>query len=65
MNTFPFTIQNVQVECAHCSHQLGEKKPVEASFGLDVIRCDNCRKFTQVTSRVETARVQTPVRASE
>lgn len=60
---FPFSISDVQVECAHCGHQLGEKGPAEASFGLDIVRCGFCAKFTQLRSSVETVKVRTPVKA--
>lgn len=59
--TFPFTLESVQVEYAHCQHQLVGS----GDFGLEIVRCQNCRKFTQLTSKVETTRVKTPLTATE
>lgn len=56
---FNFQLYEVQIECAHCQHQLEGR----AKFGLDIIRCANCLKFTQVSSSVTIVRVKTPIKA--
>jgi Zn finger protein HypA/HybF involved in hydrogenase expression len=58
---FNFQLIEVQIECAHCQHQLeGVGK-----FGLEIVRCGNCSKFSQITSRASSARVKTPVKDEE
>lgn len=45
------TIEKGTIECGHCQHELEGS----VRFGLDLIRCGNCQRF----SKVETfARVQ-------
>lgn len=59
--TFPFKLDNVQVECGHCGHQLVGT----GDFGIEIVKCANCRKFNQLSSRVDVVRVKTPVRSEE
>jgi hypothetical protein len=56
-STFPFTLENVQIECGWCGHQLVG----HGDFGLELVRCTNCRRFNQIISRVEVVKVKTPV----
>jgi len=58
---FKFVIHNVQVECSHCNHELEGS----AKFGLAIVECQNCGKYSQVTSQVQATRVKTPVRGEE
>ena len=58
---FKFQLFNVQIECAHCSHQLEGV----AKFGLAIVECANCGKYSQITSSAEATRVRTPIAIEE
>jgi len=59
--SFNFKLRNVQIECANCKSQLeGETK-----FGLGIVECGRCGKYSQVTSQAQTTLVKTPIRPTE
>lgn len=52
----PCSLLLVQVECAHCQHQLTGG----IRFLLDVVRCSNCGKYNKVESRAIATKLTLP-----